>query len=366
MSACPLCPSFVRASLTILVVIGLVSPVSAAVFAGGEYLVFDHSSNTVFEYSADNEVQSSVTLSYPDGGRGPNRIGGGVVDRDGNLHVYNGVFQPYLSTIDAQSGGQTDREGVGFSSVNNIANTNLTSIDHRVFAIDNSTTGSDENGIVLFDRSADYASQRFATSFQPNDLAAGHDGRLYALGTTGSGASANPDEIQVYDPNTLASLSSISLPNDTVGESVTGIEVTSAGEIFAATRSGLLARLDAGGNIVQSLDIVDLFDTDDLNDLDLRADGRLLVGGRLGEIYFSDTSLESATALTVNDGSTPVHVAWTDVTAVPEPGSVLFIGAMLGGVLWHRRRIANGGCRQASVHDNEGAIRASDSASSAS
>ncbi len=334
----PIQPSRLLVTAVVLLSAVLVAPAQGAIFVGGDFLVVDHAANAVQEYNLAGVQLSSRPISYAGpGARPPNRVGDATVDADGNLHVYNGIFQPVLATVDATTEIQTDRPGVGFSSVNRTNVGNIAAIGNNVFVNDNNTSGSTDHGIVAFDRSNGYASQRFATDFNPNDLAAGLDGRLYALGVVNNLASASPDTIRVYDPTSFSLLNTIDLPTMTVGESLTGIAVDQVGGIFAVSNDGNLLSLDGSGNIIGSLELVQ---AGAIFDLDIRNDGALLAAGT-GAVFVSDVSLAAFTPIDVT-ATGPTHVAFLNVTAVPEPGVTfpLLAAASFCFVRWRRRGAA--------------------------
>ena len=325
-----LCKFVSRYAVTVVLVLSYSAKADAELFGAGDFFVVDHQNNSVKEYNFAGTLLSTRDISYP-GTRGANRVGDAMLDIDGNLHVYNGIFQPFLSTVNATDGSQVDDAGNdvgGFSTSSTDNQGSVAAIGDHVFVNDINTVGTDSYGIVSFDRSNSYQSLRFATDFNPSDLAAGLNGRLYALGIVNPAATGTPNVIRVYDPASLdvnnapSLVDEIELPTATSTAGLFAIAANESGDIFAATGSGDLLSLDAAGNITNSRQLSTL--TPSLFDLDIRADGRLLVAGR-GRVYLSDTSLAPATDIDIA-GSLPIHAGFLEgvgAVGVPEPSTLI-------------------------------------------
>src|SRR5207237_1221562 len=98
------------------------------------------------------------------------------------VRVYNGTAGPQLSTYVAASGAWTAAAGPDGWSTQNVASYGgLAAIGGYAFATDmTDPAGDTTQGIVRFNL-IDGSADRFATDFQPIDVAAGLDGQLYAL-----------------------------------------------------------------------------------------------------------------------------------------------------------------------------------------
>jgi hypothetical protein len=165
--------------------------------------------------------------------------------------VYNGTFSPQLSAYTATSGAWTSTAGpAGWSTVNNVSYGGLAVLGGYAFATDMSTSG-DEKGIVRFDLAAG-TSDRFATDFEPIDVAAGLDGKLYALDAART--------LRVYDPSSLALLNTITLPasvtpagsSTPVAQDYRAVAVDPNGLIYAADWNRTLTRFSAAGVVQYS------------------------------------------------------------------------------------------------------------------
>ena len=124
---------------------------------------------------------------------------------DGRVHVYNGTFDPYLSTLDT-AGAWSHRTYAGWSTVNNTRYGGLALSGDYAFATDMWTggTGDAPAGIVRFNL-ADGTATRFST-VDFIDLSVGQDNKLYAL-------DYNATKLYVFDPQTLAQERVITLPS---------------------------------------------------------------------------------------------------------------------------------------------------------
>ncbi len=161
--------------------------------------------------------------------------------------VYNGTFSPQLSAYDAAAGTWSNTAGpAGWSTVNNVSYGGLAVLGSSAFATDMSTAGDAEQGVVRFNL-ADGTSDRFATDFQPIDVAAGLDGKLYALDASRT--------LRVYDPSSLALLRTVTLPasvtpsgsSTPVAQDYRAIAVDTNGLIYTADWGRTLTRFSAAG-----------------------------------------------------------------------------------------------------------------------
>jgi hypothetical protein len=166
------------------------------------------------------------------------------------LRVYNGTFDPHLSTYDGTTGAWANTDGpAGWSTVNNSSYGGLAVLGGFAFATDMTTfsePADEAKGIVRFDLS-DGSSTRFADDTEPIDVAAGLDGKVYALDAFRT--------IRVYDPATLGLLNTVVLPAQVVPVNAFGpvtqdyraIAVDQNGLIYAADWNAYVTRFDATG-----------------------------------------------------------------------------------------------------------------------
>jgi len=207
-----------------------------------------------------------------------------VVDRQGNVQIYNGTLQPRLSTYDPVAETLTQKTFDKWNTAQEKIGGGLAAWRNFVFATDQLLSGENplsDAGIIRFDIEADTA-QRFVDDGNFIDLTVGPDGRLYALGPGGAAASRF---IRVYDPVSMVRLGQITgLPGD-----LRAITVAANGEIFGVRNSPNVAlnpfvyRYNSSGAPltpyrVQASPGVLLPNAEaDFSDIDLSEDGRTLL-----------------------------------------------------------------------------------------
>ncbi|ETX02789.1 MAG: hypothetical protein ETSY1_02255 [Candidatus Entotheonella factor] len=284
---------------------------SAQAFAPGGILA--QTGDVIYEYDANNTLLSSVSIPYP-GTSSTESARDLVVDSQGLVHVYNGTFDPYLSTYDPANGTWTHVTFEGWSTVNNQSYGGIAVYDRYVFVSDMRTFGdpADEaKGIIRYDTS-DGTWQRFAENIEPIDLTLGFDGLLYALAPGGSPSGRTVD---VYNPQTLAFVSQIDVTVPLGWTSQRSLGVNAAGAMFVGSHDGRVSHLDTNNNLVETANPTCTLSCNNY-DLDLAPDGRLILSQRFGDVIFSDESLDNFTALSVGSGH--VFVAFSDPAPAPD------------------------------------------------
>lgn len=165
------------------------------------------------EYTPDGTLQCKgvpdpVTGLCPDEGRSvplpsysgeTGDVGDVVLDRQGNVQVYNGTDNPRLTTYDAVQETLTHTSFTNWNTATDKLGGGLAAWRNFVYATDQAVMGEDPllyAGIVRFDIEAGTAVP-FVRGVNLSDVAVGLDGFLYALGTSSDGKSRF---IRVYDP----------------------------------------------------------------------------------------------------------------------------------------------------------------------
>jgi hypothetical protein len=266
--------------------------VSAGPFGAGIVLIVTQDyepgvyPSRVIEMTRGGSIVQSIPFPRP----GDDEARDLVVDRHGSLQVFNGTFDPYLSTYDP-AGVWTHHTYAGWSIINNGTYGGIATFGDYVFVTDQRTfgPGDEPSGIVRFSL-GDYSAARFASGGDYIDLTLGLDGLLYALYPSGSPGGTMVD---VFDPPSLARIRTVSLP---FGLSPRGLAVDATGRIFAAgfekisrfSPTGALERTVTTSALVGSFH--------DLGDIDIDASGRLVMGGWCGEVLLSNGDLEPASS----------------------------------------------------------------------
>jgi hypothetical protein len=232
------------------------------------------------------------------------------VGPDGNVNIYDGTFTPALATYTPATDSFAFQTFPGWSTVNNISYGEVAAYGHFVFASDMFTFGGEPNGIVRFD-SAGGGTVRFASGNDFIQVALGQDGLLYGLlGTT----------LKAYDPDTLAPARTVTLQGGPDSD-VRSVAVDSSGQILAATWSGYLAKYDASGHYLASIQLPGQFGFgENLINVALDTDGQVAVGGRFGEIYLTNEALAPAQTIQTNQWVAFVtfdHYIGTGAVATP-------------------------------------------------
>lgn len=274
----------------------------------GNLLVSNHDNNTISEYTRAGQLVQQFALPRSD----PNwaELRDLVQGLDGRIHVFNGTFTPWMTTLNPVTGSTSQLSTPGWSTVNNVSYGGIARLGSHVFVSDMFTySGGEQAGIVRFDLDSGSAT-RFAQGYDFDDLTLGLDGLLYG----GS---------KVYDPNTLAWVRDVHL-QVAWGTDIRGRAVDQDGTIYTADWDGWISRFNADGSFVKRIHS----GAYNLTDIDINAAGDLLVGSRFGQVIQANRSLEAVNSFSVQgDWGPAVFVAFT--SAVPEPGA---LAMMLGGL----------------------------------
>jgi hypothetical protein len=291
------------------------------------------SENAAYLVTAANQIRSfdlegnhldSIDIQYATGSYPATEYARDlVVLNNGNIAVYNGTFDPYLSIYDFQTTSWSHYTTPGFSTVNNVSYGGIGTLGDSIFLTDMNTAGDPSAGILRFSQSVGTFTL-FASGIGFRDVTVGLDNAVY-------GATAN--QIHVYDPVTLGLLEAITVP---VAD-LRGVTADQDGRIFAVTWDEMLYEFDRDGNVVNSIDVNPFMSgLGDPHDIDIRGDGSILFGHRFGKFYLTDVNLENVIEYTAS-GFESTFVAFVNV--VPEPGSAaVSLGLMF---LCCRRRSRN-------------------------
>lgn len=332
-------PALIVAGLTF----ALSANLNAAIVTTGNLLVVDVNNSSVQERQRNGTLVQSFAVP-PTGGI-TETTRGLALGGDGLIQVYNGTFNPTLTTIDPTVGSRLDTKGVGFSTANTLGFGHVATSGSRVFVTDDNTVGSTDKGIVTFDFSGGVTSSRFATDFAPSDLITGKaDGLLYSLGIAATSSTTTPNLIRIYNPSSLSFVRDIVLPAATSTSGLRGFATRDGNEYFAIRLNNQIVRLDINGAVVETFAVPGTVLGERFIDIDLSQDGAIAVSSDRGSVFLTDTTLTSSTSFIVNgDTNTalrPVYLSFAEVTAVPEPGSTLALTvlSLAGIVTWRRRR----------------------------
>ena len=167
-----------------------------------------------------------------------------IVDPQGKVQIFNGTFDPQLTTLTPANNTTQDHTFSGWSTVNNLSYGGIAAYRKYIFVTDMFTygnNGADEaRGIIRFD-TTDYSAVRFSGNYYADyiDLTMGLDGWLYAPATSNS--------IDVYDPVSLALVKKVTLAQSA---DYRGCAVDAAGNIYMASWNGGITKFTGSGQFV--------------------------------------------------------------------------------------------------------------------
>jgi len=210
---------------------------------------------------------------------------------NGMIAVYNGTFNPVLSIFSPRDKSWTNHAVEGWSCVNNGSYGDVAGDLRYLYVNDMATYLREAKGLIRFDSSADYAVSRFGIDTEYQGLCIGYDGMIYGI--------AYRWTVHVYDPTTLQRLRVIEFIHTTTD--IRGLCVNSLGQIFTADWDGSIRRYDKDGNL-QKL----LLASNNVSDMDLTGDGRIVVGERFGNVFLTTEALDSFSKFYAGPGDTYV------------------------------------------------------------
>ena len=178
------------------------------------------------EYTPDGTLVRSVPLPSYSGETG--NVGDVVLDRKGNVQVFNGTSDPRLTTYDPVARTLVHTPFPNWNTPEDKLGGGLAAWRDFVFATDQVATGEDplwHAGIIRFNIETG-AAERFAGNVNFTDVSVGLDGLLYALGPSSTGTGRF---LRVYDPENMLPQREIrNLPLET-----RAITVAADGTIYA-------------------------------------------------------------------------------------------------------------------------------------
>jgi hypothetical protein len=262
--------------------------------------------NRLWEFTTSGQLVKAVPISVSDG-TPPSATDPAkdlVVSQDGGLHIGHGVLDDgTVHSLDPTTGlWRHDR----FSDWKHLSTAGIARLGDFLFV----TEGFSPGGLVRFDTTNDYAGERFADSGTVyNDLAAGLDGLLYAL-------RSSRDDIDIFDPVTLAAAGSI-----TLDRTVTSIAVNAAGEIFGPT-STEVHRFNASGVSQDSIATGEA-----ISDIDISPEGTIALGAFINGVLITTEALATLTSFTPLEETDSGLNSSTWVAFVQTPPDPIFTGS---------------------------------------
>ena len=264
------------------------------------------------EYDADgNVIQTIIPPAAPKSSdlQNPRDL---IVNRAGQIQLYNGTFDPYLSTYSPNSDSWSHRTHAGWSTINNGTYGGIAQFNNRVFVTNMSTAGNPSSGLVVLDNSSGNSFE-IASGIQATDVTLGLDNSLWVLGGS--------DLVVEFDPLTLEQGRTVSLAA-AIGNDIRSIAVDGEGNFYAGDFGGTISRLDSEGNLLDSLSP----GAGSIYDVDVSDTGFLAFGTRLEGAWLTNTDLDPATQIESDRWSS--FVTFVRPVTIPEPTSTAVLVAV--------------------------------------
>ena len=254
----------------------------------------NQNSSTISEYNSSGQLINSNTIRSGSSATINEYARDLIVDRDGNIQVYNGTFNPNLTTLSPQLQILSSRSIAGWSTANNLTFGGIAAYENYIYATDMSTGGGQAKGIVRFDLD-NSSTLRFADTIDFIDLTVGLDRKLYALdqGST----------VHVFDPLTGTAIKNFRIGPQIIGSTgynSKAIAVNQGGEIYSVDLSGKIYKFSNNGTLLNSINTA----FNRLSDIDIAANGKLLISSNDGRVFLSDESLTNPVTITMGTGYT--------------------------------------------------------------
>jgi hypothetical protein len=315
----------VQIAFVTLAIAGWAPRAKAAALTPGNVLVV--SQQQLIEYTRAGVAVRTVNV--PNVGGPLSGLHDLMVDRNGNVQIYNGTSPAVLTQYNPTANSFSHQPDT-FSVPNVLGFGGLAVAGDFVYVTDWDTGGSPGTGLVRFRVGGGPVS--VITPGQYMDVTLGRDGKLYALRNDGVGSGGAT--VDAFDPVTGAPLGSVRLVAD-----VSAIAVDAAGDYYTVDQDNPITHFDRTGAIVKTMpDPIG-----GLVDIDINAQNELVIAGHGGDVAFTTTQLDSLTSFNHRHQTDQNFVTWADPgLPVPEPSltaPILFMGAVI-----LRRRIRTERC----------------------
>lgn len=224
------------------------------------------------------------------------------------IHVYNGTYEPYVSTLDLSTSLWSHQTFAGWSTANNVSYGGIgVGGGANVYVTDMATDAPGApRGIIRFDSGGGMTP--FATGIDPYDLNVGHDELLYALAD---------DTVYVYAQDTLALQNTIDLDSTLGQDDYRAVAANATGQMFVVTWSGFLHKTNSSGASLLSVDLYVVGNpvVRQLVDVDVSNTGTVVVGDGAGGVTVTDENFTNPATFTI--GVDDIFVAVQIGTPVP-------------------------------------------------
>lgn len=233
--------------------------------------IFVSSDHILFEYDETGRLVQTKEIPATTGCCGQSRD---LVSTEiGNIAIFNGTFDPSLSVFNPNENTWYEQKVPGWMTFNNIYYGGIAAIENTIYVTDMGSYNSTEKGIIAIHLD-NHEISRYFTHQNYIDLALGHDGFLYALKNSYG-------QVDVINPVTMEIVNSLSLGHTLA---IRSLAVNHNGIIYAASSYGDVYVFHANGVIHTSHSS----GLNDLSDIDLEPNGRIVMGSRFGKLAITD------------------------------------------------------------------------------
>ena len=266
----------VLASTILMIILTSQSPADAAPIAPGNVIISDpfYLGQSLLEYQPDGTLVQTIPVQQP----GYSGSAGGITfDEQGLLWIFNGELEPYLSSWDSEADLWAHWSYPDWNSFLCFPCQGIGTYSDYVFITDMGSFGG-PNGLVRFDR-RDENFVRFADGTNYSALAVGMDGLVYARRSDDI-SPPPPTVIDVFDPTTLALVTSVTLSQRTLT-----MAADILGQLYGVSGQSVL-RYSPDGTLLDSHQVID---EGALYTISLSEDDRFVVVSSNGEIVITDS-----------------------------------------------------------------------------
>lgn len=238
----------------------------------------------IYEYSREGVLAQTFKVDRPTTNTSNEFARDIIVSSPADIHVYNGTFDPYMSSlkVDIEEWSHTTYDN--WITYNNGTYGGIAAIDGYVFV----TSMGTSKGVIRFDTNTG-ESIRFSETIDTTDLNLGLNGILYVL---------SDSYVIAFDPMTLEEVDRVNI-RPAVGYSGGGIRslaVDEDGDIFLADFTYDIYKLDSSGVLLKKVNIQNFMDTNSVvwnYDIDISEDGVVIVSSRDGFVTITDKEFSS-------------------------------------------------------------------------
>jgi hypothetical protein len=270
----------------------------AVPFTEGNIVVSNR--GTIYEVTLDGELVQQLDVPEQDLGHVARDL---VFSESGQLQVFNGTFEPWLSTWDIEGQSWSHRRFNNWGVANNGTYGGIATWNSTVFL---SNMLRNPTGVLAYDTATESVT-RFATGIEPNDLTVGFDGFLYTLSPGGSPMGRF---IDVFNPANLSFVKQIPLTPIFGHRANRALAVDAESNIYIINWEGEIRKVDPQGNVIASIRVSRPELSPDLYDIDLDGFGNVIVGDRSGNVIITDTDLSTVRSFRVPGVTSGVFVGF--------------------------------------------------------